>query len=418
MRRVLAIGCGFPQLSLLRALRSRGCYVVGADANPRAPGVALASELAVVSTADPAALVALARASRCDAVATTGSELALRSAAAVAHELALPFYADPVTVRRCQDKDEMRAAYRAAGLVVPAFAPAESAAEAHAFAASEGFPLVVKPSRGWGQRAVARVDEPSELTPAVEAALAYSASQGLRVAVVERFLVGPEYSVNGWVERGELVAYCVTERVTLPGKAPLGVMVSEVAPSGLDPAREALVVAEAARGARALGLDRGPCYSQVVLTEAGPVLFETAARCGGGFDADVTRLVSGVDFYDRLVGVALGDAALELAPPALPAAPAAAVRFLVATPGVVQAVEGLDEARGLPHTHEADVFVREGDTVQPLTDGAKRAGYVLVTGASRSEAIARSLEAASRIHVKVAPLTPANPEGPHSHEAR
>jgi biotin carboxylase len=41
------------------------------------------------------------------------------------------------------------------------------------------------------------------------------------------------------------------------------------------------------------------------------VLFETAARLGGGFDADVTRLSSGVDLYVRLLGVAFEDRALE-----------------------------------------------------------------------------------------------------------
>ena len=86
-------------------------------------------------------------------------------------------------------------------------------------------------------------------------------------------------------------------------------MVAEVYPSDLSPGDEARVVHEARRGAAALGHTRGPCYSQVALGPRGCFLFETAARLGGGFDADVTRLASGVDLYDRLLGVALRDAA-------------------------------------------------------------------------------------------------------------
>src|SRR5262249_2635072 len=153
----------------------------------------------------------------------------------------------------------------------------------------------VKPSRGWGQRGVARVDDESELPAAFDGALAQSRSAGLDVVVIETWLEGGEYSVNGWIENGALVSHCVTERLTVPGKRPLGVMIAEVYDSRLSAADEARVVEEARRGARALGHTRGPCYSQVVLGPEGCFLFETAARMGGGFDADVTKLASGVD---------------------------------------------------------------------------------------------------------------------------
>src|SRR5262249_48360023 len=173
-----------------------------------------------------------------------------------AARLGLPFYADPETVRRCQEKDVMRAGYRAAGLAVPEVVRCEDLDEARAFATARGFPLVVKPSRGWGQRGGARVRDPSELPPAFEEARAQSASAGSPLVVVEEWLEGREYSVNGWVEEGRLVSYCVTERLTVPGRRPLGVMIAEVYPSGLSADDEARVVLEARRGAAALGLAR------------------------------------------------------------------------------------------------------------------------------------------------------------------
>ena len=42
--------------------------------------------------------------------------------AEVAARQRFPFYADPDTVRRCQDKDAMRAAYASGGVAVPRFA--------------------------------------------------------------------------------------------------------------------------------------------------------------------------------------------------------------------------------------------------------------------------------------------------------
>jgi biotin carboxylase len=398
--RLLVVGCGFPQLSLVRAARRRSWHVVGADMNPQAVAVPLCDEFHEVSTADVDRLSALVARARVDAVTTTGSEVALRATASVAAKVGLPFYADPDTIRRCQDKDEMRAEYRKAGLAVPGFARCETLEQARLFAEENGFPLVVKPSRGWGQRGVARVEDRRELDVAFEEARAHSAAAGLPLVIVEAWLEGKEYSVNGWVEGGRLASYCVTERLTVPGRRPLGVMIAEVYPSGLSPGDEARVVEEARRGAAALGLVRGPCYSQVAMGPGGCFLFETAARLGGGFDADVTRLASGVDLYDRVLGVAVGDGALERQGPVGSAHGGAIAKFLVAAPGRVVGVAGLAEARALEGVDDAEVFVPVGGRVHPLTDSAKRAAYVLCHGGTRAEATARADAALGQIHVE------------------
>lgn len=397
MTKVLVVGCGFPQLSLVRAAKRRGFHVVGADANPRAVAVRMCDAFHEVSTSDVEGLLSLVTRERVDALTTTGSEVALKATVELAARSGMRFYADPETVRRCQDKDAMRAAYAAAGVAVPPFARCASLDEARAFARAAGFPLVVKPSRGWGQRGVARVDDADELGRAFEEARAHSASAGLPIVVVESWLEGSEYSVNGWIEDGELSSYCVTERITVPGRKPLGIMIAEVYPSGLSARDEARVVDEARRGAAALGHRRGPCYSQVVLGARGCFLFETAARLGGGFDADVTRLASGVDLYDRLLGVAVGDEALERQGAVASGHGGAIAKFLVARPGPVRGISGLEEARSMPGVDDAEVFVPVGGRVLPLTDSAKRAAYVLCHGRSRAEATARADDALARM---------------------
>ena len=400
MTRVVIVGCGFPQLSLVRTAKRRGLFVIGADANARAVAVRHCDEFVEVSTHDVDGLCDVVRRTHADGVTTTGSEVSLKATASVAARMRLSFYADEATVRRCQDKDVMRAAYSSAGLAVPAFARCESPNEAYEFARKHGFPLVVKPSRGWGQRGVARVESQAELAPAFAQARAHSAGAGLPVVVVETWFAGREYSVNGWIEDGRLVSYCVTERITVPGNQPLGVMIAEVFPSGLGAADEERVIEEARRGAAALGHRRGPCYSQVGLGPSGCILFETAARLGGGFDADVTRLASGVDLYERLLGVAFGDTAAENKGPTSAPHSAAIAKFLVARPGIVRGVYGLDAAQSLDGVDDAQVFVPVGGRVMPLTDSAKRAAYVLTHGGTRGEAIERADAALARIRIE------------------
>jgi biotin carboxylase len=397
--RVVVVGCGFPQLSLVRAAKRLGLHVIGSDANPRAIAARLCDEFHEVSTRDVDGVCALVRRTRAGALTTTGSEMALTTTALAAHRLKLPFYADPDTVRRCQDKDAMRAGYAAAGLAAPPFARCATIEQAHAFAHCARFPLVVKPSRGWGQRGVARVDDCVELARAFDEARAVSASAGLPVVIVEAWLQAHEYSVNGWVENGSLVSYCVTERIRVPGKRPLGVMIAEVYPSRLASADEGRVVDAARRGAAALGHTRGPCYSQVGLNERTCWLFETAARLGGGFDADVTKLASGVDLYDRALGVALGDAALEWQGATTPPHGGAIAKFLIARPGHVGSVSGLEEARRMEGIEDVQAFVAAGGQVMPLSDASHRTGYALARGRTREEAAERADAALARVRI-------------------
>ncbi len=406
MTRLMVVGCGFPQLSLIKLAKRQGLHVIGADANGRAPAVKHCDEFVEVSTNDVDGLcAAMARAgARADAITTTGSEVSLKATAAVAERLRLPFHADPETIRRCQEKDAMRAGYVAGSVPVPPFAACSTVEDARAFVAQHGFPVVVKPSRGWGQRGVARVDDASELESAFDAAQAHSASAGLAVAVIEAFLEGGEYSVNGWIEDGRLVSYCVTERLTVPGKRPLGVMVAELYPAGLSTVDESRVVEAARAGAAALGHRRGPCYSQVVLGPRGCFLFETAARMGGGFDADVTRLASGVDLYARILGVALGDSALESQGRTTESHPAAIAKFLIGEPGIVRSIGGVDDANAIPGVAEADIFVPVGGQVHPLTDSAKRAGYVLAHGQSRDDVTSIADRALATMDLRTEPV--------------
>ncbi len=396
-QKVLIVGCGSPQLGLLRAARELGLYVVGADINAAAIGAAVCHEFHQASTHDPEAIARCARAAGVHGITTCGSEVALATTVRAAVMLGFPFYGDPVTVERCQSKDQMREAYRAGGAPIPAFAVATSVEDVEAFVRREGLPVIVKPSRGWGQRGVAKVEAARELLPAFERAR--EASSGGTV-VVEQFVDGREFSVNAYTLNDATLVCSVTERIITHYPDPPGITFAEWYPSGLSPRQERAAIDAALAGIRALGIRRGPTYTQLRMGPEGPKLVETAFRLGGGLDPDVALLASGISLFRKILGVAMENVEWEKATIEKERHGGAIGKFLVARPGRVVRIEGLDRARALPGIVAAEVYVAVGGTVFPLTDGSKRAGHVLAVGSDRSEADERARRAAQMIRIE------------------
>ncbi len=394
---VLIVGCGFPQLGLLRAARALGLWVVGVDANGSSIGAAVCDEFREVSTHDVDAVVAVARETKVDGITTCGSELSLRTTVRAAEILGMPFYGDIATVERCQAKDQMREAYAKGGAPIPRYGSATSFDDVERFVAEEGLPVVLKPSRGWGQRGVSKVESRSELRGAFDRAR--TASEG-GVVLVEEFVDGDEYSVNAYT-LGDVTTVCsVTERVITHYPDPPGITFAEWYPSGLDRKSEENAMAAALAGIGALGIRRGPTYTQLRMGGKGARIVETAYRLGGGLDPDVALLASGVSLFRKILGVALGNAEWETAGPEQQAYEGAIGKFLIGRPGRVVRITGLDEAREMPGVIGAEVYVSVGSTVFPLTDGSKRVGHVLAVGDGKPDANERASNAAAAIRIE------------------
>jgi S-sulfo-L-cysteine synthase (3-phospho-L-serine-dependent) len=126
---------------------------------------------------------------------------------------------------------------------------------------------------------------------------------------------------------------------------------------------------------------------------------ELAARLGGGHDAELCRAAIGVDLNGLALAAALGEP-LETPEPA--PAGGVVVRFLVPPAGVLEQVDGLDEALAVDGVVDARVYRSPGWEFGEFRRGSDRAGYVLAHGGSRAEALARADRAAELIRFKTA----------------
>jgi biotin carboxylase len=112
---------------------------------------------------------------------------------------------------------------------------------------------------------------------------------------------------------------------------------------------------------------------------------EVAARLGGGHDAELCLAATGIDLATLALHAALGE---RIAPSELWRSQqrGAIVRFLVASPGELVAVEGIEEALAVPGVLDVQAYRSPGDRLSALAVGADRVGFVLAEGVDRAAA--------------------------------
>ena len=393
----VVVGGSVSQLGVFERAKARGHAVCVVDGSERAPLLHAADVGICRSFAEVDAVLGELhdRGVRPVAVATMGSDQAVLPTAQLAAALDLPGLSMQ-TAEAVSDKRRMRAALAAAG--VPCAPARDATSPAEAVAAWEELepPLVVKPVDGSGQRGVTEVRDRDEVEPALERALAAS-RRG--VAVVERYLEGDEYTVNGFSLGADYRPITVTRRV-LHDPPPLGVAMAHRYPSGLSKEQERELFDVAAATCRAVGLETGPSYVQLRLDDGRATVIEIGGRLGGGKDAELAQLVTGFDAIDAAVDAALGQLTREaLFGGGDPVAPVGQVRFFLGRPGRIMRLDA-SPALELEGVQEAGFYWREGMELPPLVSGAERLGYVLVTADTEEELEARTRRAVAALDVE------------------
>jgi biotin carboxylase len=389
-KRLLVLGAGPAQLGLLRAARERSLFVIACDRDPAALGFEFADRRAIVSAEDEAAITALAKAETVDGVVAPGIDWPVAIAARVAQRLGLLHPLAPEVAALCVSKQRQRERLAEHGVPQPGWKLT------NAVTPDLSVPCVVKPPDRQGQKGLTLVHDREDLPDAVALAVAESRSG---VALVEELVEGPEVTVNAFSVRGELSPLTVTDRLTAEPPA-FGVALAHAWPSHVPGWEGAVgIVREAVR---ALGIVDGPTYTQVRFGPDGPRVMEVAARLGGGHDAELCAVALGIDLNGLAISAAFGeevDVAVDRAAVRLGGA---CVRFLVPPEGTLIAAEGLDEAAQVEGVVEARVYRRPGFQFGPFQRGADRAGFVLATGESRDDALARADRAAALIRFETA----------------
>ncbi len=312
--------------------------------------------------------------------------------AAIAEALGLR--ANPLpAVKATRNKLAMRELLVRADVASPPFQSVGLDEDSRAAARRMTYPCVLKPLVLSASRGVIRANDEAEFVAAFQRIGAILASPDVRELgegtdgiLVEGFVPGIEVALEGLLRDGGLETLAVFDKPD-PLDGPFFEETIYVTPSRLPEATQAAVRDCAARAARALGLTDGPVHAELRLTPTAarplPVMLEIAARSIGGLCSRTLRFGTGMSLEEIILRHALGwpIASLERERRA-----AGVMMIPIPRGGILEEVQGLDEARAVPLIEDVTISMHKGQEVVPLPEGSRYLGFIFSRAESPAEA--------------------------------
>lgn len=389
--KLLIIGASILQLPAIKKAKEAGYYTIVADYNPNAIGVQYADEFYCVSTIDIDGIIKLAEKVKPNGIMTLATDMPMRALASATTKLGLPGISFDTAVKTT-DKGEMIRAFEACRVEHPWYYVVDNEEQFSLIISKVTYPCVMKPTDNAGNRGVCFVGSKEELLK--EYIYSYENSRSGHV-IIEEYMEGQEVSVEVIVYKGEVHILAVTDKLTL-GK-PYFVEIGHAEQSQKGTVTIAAIKDLATRAVKSVGIDNSPAHVEIMVTNDGVKMVELGSRMGGGcITTHLVPLSTGIDMIRSVMDLSLG-----LVPDLTPKFNrGSALRHIVGVEGVIENIEGLDDARSVSGVFEVTMLKKVGDKCCYFKNGSDRIGYVIAQGKDTAEAIAICEEAMKKIVIK------------------
>jgi len=332
--------------------------------------------------ADAAARVAEWAAERPLAAVVGVDDVTAAAAAAIAERLGLRASA-PAAVAAARDKFQMRQCLAAAGLPVPRFRRIALGENPVLAARGVAFPCVLKPLTLSASRGVIRTNTTAQFVVAFRRIAALLARDDVAVTgdaarylLAEEYLPGLEVALEGLLIGGTLHVLALFDKPD-PLEGPFFEETIYVTPSRLPDRVQRAIRATSAAACTALGLTEGPVHAELRVNDDGPWVLEVAARSIGGLCSRTLRFGTGRTLEEIILRHALGWTidTLERERPA-----AGVMMIPIPKAGVLNAVQGLHEAKATRLVEDVVISAHVGQEVVPLPEGWQYLGFIFARG--------------------------------------
>ena len=289
--KILILGVGNAQVDAVNYCKAAGHEVYGCSYTNTEKGISLLDHFSQRNIADNESILEYAKQEGMDVVYSVGSDIAMPTVSYVSEKLGLPHFVSYETANICNHKQLMRETLGAdfEGNVKFIYASCQEDLEAFA-----DFPGIIKPVDSQGQRGVFRVDSLEEAKACFDKSLSFSREGKV---ILEKYLEGPEVSVNAYMLNGEMVFGLVSDRISF-SEFTGGIIKEHYLPTTQPRIVEERTLDLAARAARKVGIQNGPCYFQIKITDGMPHVLEVTPRLDGCHMWRLIKYHTGIDLLD------------------------------------------------------------------------------------------------------------------------
>jgi biotin carboxylase len=330
-------------------------------------------------------------------------------AAHVAQALSLP-HNSIAAAEAARDKHRMRQLLQAAGAPTPWFRLCSVDDDAALLAASVSYPCVVKPTCLSGSRGVIRANNAAEFIAAFARVTRLLAGMGQREILVEGYLPGAEYALEGLLRAGALTTLAIFDKPD-PLEGPFFEETLYVTPSRASAEAQAAIQACAQTAAAALGLREGAVHAEVRVNTQGAWLVEMAARSIGGLCSQILRFTHDADvsLEELILRQALG-----LALPGVERERTAGGVLMIPIPqaGTLLGVTGVEAAQAVPGIESVEITARPNYPLVPLPEGESYLGFIFARAETPAAVEAALRQAHAALVVNVEPSLTTLPHPP------
>lgn len=371
---ILVFGVGELQRSIIRRAKLRGLFTIGIDPCADAVCKDELDAFEIVGGQDFEGTCAVVEKYGVDAIVTAATDKPLVMMARVAKKYGFPFYSIE-TAQWSTDKFQMKQRFLEGGVPCARgrlIAKVEETDDLYLY-----YPLIVKPRDNSGSRGVKLCRNREELQEAMQEASQYS---HLDTVLVEEYIEGQEYSIEGLHYEGESEVIQFTEKTTT--EFPYNVELAHKQPANLTSAQEDEIRHLISKIAQCMHFENCPSHTELKINERGIFVIETSPRLGGDYiTSTLVPLSTGINIEDQLLHVALGEG-VDTSTGKMEKA--SGVCFFCLPEGVVKKIDPqINDVASLPGVYSLELKLKEGDAVHQITSSLNRYGEVIVSSDNR-----------------------------------
>lgn len=231
-----------------------------------------------------------------------------------------------------------------------------------------GFPCVIKPVASAGSIHVSRINSSNELLQAYRAMCSDTWTELEKsigsVAIIEEYIDGEEFSVEGYIENSQARFISITETFLTP--EPLFVKIGHIIPANINTEKQKIIKSYIQEVITALNINLGIFHAELRIDQQGPILLEIAGRLPGGRICDLIQLANGINFYQIIIQAHLGQS-IKIDRQLIQQY-AGIHYFELNGKEKFSHVNGLERLYDIPGFVEFKLLKKPGEYVQPLKD--------------------------------------------------